>query len=121
MMTEKYFTPEHLALIESRREAAGEELLRQRQEEWSELIALVRSEMDAGTDPADPKVQTLAKRWKEMVDESTGGDPQIEQSVKRLWDEQGDALAAQHGSQYDPRPVFGYISKAIEDLADSSP
>jgi hypothetical protein len=25
----------------------------------------------------------------------------------------GDALAAQHGSQYDPRPVFDYITRAL--------
>jgi DNA-binding transcriptional MerR regulator len=113
MMTEKYFTPEQQAFIQSRREAAGEELLRQKQEDWAKLIADVRSEMDAGTDPSSAKVQTLARRWKEMVHETTGGDPQIKQSLKRLWDEQGDTLAAQHGSQYDPRGVFGYITQAI--------
>jgi DNA-binding transcriptional MerR regulator len=113
MMTEKYFTPEQQAFIQSRREAAGEQLLRQKQEEWAELIAEVRSEMDDGTDPANARVQTLARRWKEKVHETTGGDPQIEQSLKRLWDEQGDTLAAQHGAQYDPRPVFDYITRAI--------
>lgn len=112
-MTEKYFTPEQLALIESRREEAGEELLRQRQEEWADLIADVRAEMDARTDPTTAKVQKLVKRWVEMVNATTAGDPAIEKALKRLWEEQGDTLAAQHGSQYDPRPVFGYIAKAI--------
>jgi hypothetical protein len=32
--------------------------------------------------------------------------------MKRLWQEQGDALAAQFGSQYDSRPIWDYISKA---------
>jgi DNA-binding transcriptional MerR regulator len=116
MMTEKYFTPEQQELIKSRREAVGEEILRQKQEDWAELIAAVRAEMEAGTDPADAKVQGLAIRWQEMVRETTGGDTEIEQSLKRLWDEQGDALAAQFGSQYDPRPVFGYITTVIQAL-----
>ncbi len=112
-MTEKYFTSEQQEFINSRREEAGEEVLRQKQEEWAELIALVRAEMELGTDPTDAKVQALAKRWRNMVHETTGGDAAVEQALKRLWDEKGDTLAAEHGSHYDPRPVFGYITKAI--------
>jgi DNA-binding transcriptional MerR regulator len=113
-MTEKYFTPEQQALIKTRRDEAGEELLRERQEEWAELIADVRAEMEAGTDPKEAKVQALAKRWLDMVHETTAGDAALKQALRRLWDEQGDTLAAQHGSQYDPRPVFGYITTVIE-------
>jgi MerR family transcriptional regulator, thiopeptide resistance regulator len=120
MMTEKYFTPEQQAFMQSRREAAGEELLRRQEVEWTELLANIRSEMDAGTDPADAKVQALAKRWNEILHEGTGGDQQIEESVKRLWSEQGDVLAAQHGAQYDPRPVYGYIMKAIAAAKSAS-
>ena len=118
MLTEKYFTHEQQALIQTRREEIGEQALQAKQQEWAELIAAVRTEMEAGTDPSTPKVQALATRWREKVRETTGGDPEIEQSLKRLWDEQGDVLAAQHGSQYDPRPVFGYIGRAIESLGN---
>ena len=112
-MMEKYFTPEQLELIRTRREQLGEEYLRQKQEEWAELIALVRAEMDQGTDPADAKVQALVRRWTDLLNFTTGGDAGIEQAIKRHWEEQGDALAAQYGSQYDSRPVWGYIRKAI--------
>jgi DNA-binding transcriptional MerR regulator len=112
-MVETYFTPEQMEAIKTCREQVGEEYLRQKQEEWAELIALLRAEMDAGTDPADAKVQALAKRWSDLLNFTTGGDPGMEQSLKRLWEEQGDALAAQHGSQYDSRPVWGYITKAL--------
>ena len=114
MMTEKYFTPEQHALIKSLRDEAGEELLREQQENWAQLIAEIRAAMESGTDPSDAHVQALAKRWTEMVHRTTAGDPAIKQALKRLWDEQGDILAAQHGSQYDPRPVFGYMAEAIE-------
>lgn len=112
-MVENYFTPEQQALIQARRDETGEEVLRQKQEEWAQLIAEVRAEIVAGTDPATEKVQALATRWREKVRETTGGDPAFEKALKKMWDEQGDALAAQHGSQYDPRPVFGYITLAI--------
>jgi DNA-binding transcriptional MerR regulator len=115
-MIEKYFTPEQHALIQRRREEAGDELLRQRQEDWAKLIADTRAEMDAGTDPKKSKVQKLAKRWQDMVRDTTADDPAIKVALKKLWDEQGDYLAAQFGSQYDPRPVFGYITQAIDAM-----
>jgi DNA-binding transcriptional MerR regulator len=115
-MTEKYFTPNQLALINERRQKAGEELLRERQEDWARLIADIRAEMDAGTDPKQATVLELAQRWQEMVEETTSGDPAIKDALKKLWDEQGDALAAQFGSQYDPRPVYGYITQAIDEM-----
>jgi DNA-binding transcriptional MerR regulator len=117
-MTEKYFTPKQLALINQLRDEAGDELLRERQEDWAQLIADIRVEMDAGTDPKKPKVRKLAKRWQVMVRETTAGDPAIKDALKRLWEEQGDAIVAQHGSRNDPRPVFGYITKAIEAMEE---
>jgi DNA-binding transcriptional MerR regulator len=116
IMVEKYFTPKQLALINRLREEAGDEVLQQRQEDWAQLIADVRREMDAGTDVKKPKVRKLAKRWQAMVKETTADDPAIEKALKKLWEEQGDAIVAQHGSRNDPRPVFGYITKAIEAM-----
>jgi len=57
-------------------------------------------------------VQALTKRWLCLLDWTTGGGPGIEQPLKRQWEEQGDAVAAQFGSKYDSRPVWGYINKA---------
>jgi DNA-binding transcriptional MerR regulator len=110
---EKYFTPEQLQTIKEGREQAGPGDLNRMQESWAELIAQIRTEMEQGTDPGDPKVQALARRWQELLAQSTGGDPGIQESMKRLWEEQGDALAAQYGSKYDSRPVWGYIERAF--------
>ena len=112
-LQEKYFAPEQLQAIKEGREQAGPEDLDRMQESWAELIALIRTEMEQGTDPADPKVQALARRWQELLTRATGGDPGIQEAMKRHWQEQGDALAAQFGSKYDSRPVWGYITKAI--------
>jgi DNA-binding transcriptional MerR regulator len=120
-MMEKYYTPEQLELIKTAREQLGEEYLRQKQEEWAELIALVRAEMEKGTDPADAKVQALAQRWTGLLNFTTGGDPGMEQAIKRHWEEQGDAIAAQYGSQYDSRPIWGYISRAVAAAKSTAP
>jgi hypothetical protein len=51
-----------------------------------------------------------------MVEETTASDPAIKEALKKLWDEQGDVLVAEHGPQYDPRPVFGYITTAMKAI-----
>jgi DNA-binding transcriptional MerR regulator len=112
-MIETYYTPEQLDDLKKRGEPIGEERIRQSQEDWAALIAQVRAEMDRGTDPSAPEVRAMARRWMAMVGEFTGGDPGIERSVGRLWNEQGDTIAAQHGSQYDPRGVMEYIGRAM--------
>ena len=77
-----------------------------------ELLEADRAaEMQKGTDPADPRVQTLEKRRQALVNAFSGGDPAIEQNLKRLWTEQGDKLCAQFG--YDPK-VMEYLGKVAE-------
>jgi DNA-binding transcriptional MerR regulator len=115
-MWEKYYTPQQVALIKERREQAGSAVLNQKQDEWAELIALIRAEMDRGTDPATPKVQKLAERWKQLLHESSLGDPEIQRAMKRHWEEEGDKLVEQHGAKYDSRPIWGYIDKATAIL-----
>jgi len=119
-MIENYYTPEQLEYLRKRREeagTAGEDLVRQGQADWAELFAQLTAEMEKGTDPADPKVQALEKRRQALVNAFTGGDKAIEQNLKRLWTEQGDKLAAQHG--YDPR-LLEYLGKVAEAAKGST-
>jgi DNA-binding transcriptional MerR regulator len=113
-MIENYYTPEQLEALRKRREeaaAAGRDIAAEGTAAWNELLAQLRAEMDKGTDPADPKVQALEKRRQELVNAFTGGDAGIEQSLTRLWKEQGDKLCAQFGM--DPK-VMEYLRKASE-------
>jgi DNA-binding transcriptional MerR regulator len=112
-MIESYYTPEQLDTLKKRAEQVGEDRIKQSHADWAELIALVRAEKEKGTDPADPAVLALARRWMALVNEFTGGDPAFSQAARRVWNEQGDNIAAQHGSQYDPRDVWEYIGKAM--------
>lgn len=87
---ERHYTPEQLRKLRERREALGEERIVQGQNEWGELIALVREEMDKGSDPASPAVQALARRWQALVEEFTGGDPGITRSLASVYRNEPD-------------------------------
>ncbi len=55
----RYFTDEQLATLTQRHEQVGEAATASVIAEWPQLIAQVQAELDAGTDPAAPKVQAL--------------------------------------------------------------
>jgi DNA-binding transcriptional MerR regulator len=87
----EYFTNEQLATLSRRREQLGENHIAEVESEWPTLIAKVQAEKDAGTDPGAPRVQALAARWMELLEEFDGGDPAIREANGRmLTDSQGE-------------------------------
>lgn len=109
---EKYYTPEQLEYLAERSEIVGEERIQQVQQEWHDLIAEVRAEQAKGTDPASETMQKLARRWQGLIDEFTGGDKGIEQSLANLYRDNPNT-AAQHG--YDMGDgLMGYIGEAMQ-------
>jgi DNA-binding transcriptional MerR regulator len=109
-MTTKYYTPEQMEQLKQRREMLGEDHIRQAEAEWPELIAKVQAEMDRGTDPADERVQQLARRWMELVREFTGGNPGIEKSMGNMWKEETNV----HGfDTANMRKLMGYVGQAM--------
>lgn len=109
-MVEKYYTPAQLAEIEERGQHLGEERIRQVEAEWPELMAQVRVEMDRGADPASERVQGLAKRWMALVEEFTGGNPGIEQSLRTMYQQEQTIHGMDTASL---REMMAYIGKAM--------
>ena len=110
-MRQRYYTPEQLVQLEQRRQALGEEAIRDVEREWAEIFATLRAEMDAGTDPADPKLRPLAERGRELVAMFTGGDPGIMISLKRMWENE-DPEKVSHGMV--DAEVWAYYGKVQE-------
>jgi DNA-binding transcriptional MerR regulator len=109
-MFEKHFTEEQREKIAERGRELGPERIREVEAEWPQLISQVRAAMDAGTDPADESVQRLAKRWMELVQMFTGGDPGVSAGVAKVYREEP---AARERTGLDPA-IFDYIGKAMK-------
>ena len=88
---ERYYTPEQL---EQRRSELGDEAIRHAEQEWSELIDAVEVERARGADPAGPRMQELARRWQDLIEQFTGGDPGIRRSLQKMYEQEGVETAS---------------------------
>ncbi|MGH3697251.1 MAG: MerR family transcriptional regulator [Pseudonocardiaceae bacterium] len=93
----RYFTSEQLAALTRRHEQAGEQLTASVLAEWPQLIAQVQAELDAGTDPATPQAQALARRWMELLEFFHGGDTGLRDSMYRMQAENSETIQQQYG------------------------
>jgi MerR family transcriptional regulator, thiopeptide resistance regulator len=109
IMYEKYYTPEQLEELRQRREALGEEGMQKAQADWAELMANVRVEMERGTDPADGRVQQLARQWKELIQAFTGGNPEIENSLRNMYRQEENIAGMEVSSM---RQLGEYVERA---------
>ncbi|HEX6910334.1 MAG TPA: MerR family transcriptional regulator [Longimicrobium sp.] len=115
-MFEKYYTPEQLDYLAQRREQVGEARMHEVQGEWARLHADVQAAMDAGTDPCDPAVQALARTWKGLIEEFTGGDAGVRQSLNNLYQNEDSV----HGMNVAAmRPMMEYIGRAWQCAGQS--
>ena len=113
--TEKYFTAEQLEVLRDRRTSITEEHMQEVRDSWNEIIPQVRKAMAANVDPASPEILAIAKRWKALVEEFTGGDPKIAEAVKTMYQHEGPILQQRLG-EVPTQEMFVYMSKAFAAL-----
>lgn len=106
----RYFTEEQLATLTQRHEQAGEDATASVLAEWPQLIAQVQTELDAGTAPASPKVQALARRWMELLESLHGGDPGLRDSLYRMQADNSEILQRDFGGPTEEQ--LDYIGRA---------
>ena len=87
----------------------GEDAIRAVEREWPQLLAQVHEHRERGTAPSDPAVQALAARADELTAMFHGGDPGIQASLQRMYEQEG-AEAASRGL-VDPDDM-AYLARA---------
>ncbi len=114
-LMEKYFTPEQMQTIQRRGEELGPERIHAVEQEWPTVIAGMQAAMRLEKDPANEEVQALARRWRSLVREFTGGNSGVQQSLNTMFRENADEMRKRTG--IDPQ-LMAYACKAIALLAD---
>jgi MerR family transcriptional regulator, thiopeptide resistance regulator len=113
IMIEKYYTLEQQEQLARRRTELGEERIRDAEREWAELIESVKAERAAGTDPTDPRMLALARRWRQLIEEFTAGDEGLHQSLTTMYREQGPQAASR--GMVDSE-LMQYVGQTLEAL-----
>lgn len=113
-MLEKYYTPEQLETLKQRQELLGEERIEQAQADWQTLIEQARAEMEKGTDPTSEPVKALARRSLELIQEFTGGDPGIEQSLNRMYQQESPEVVSRGAIDTAVMEYLGKARAAVE-------
>jgi DNA-binding transcriptional MerR regulator len=109
-MMDRYYTPEQLEKLERRRKELGEEAQARYHRDWDELIATAKTHYEKGTDPRDPEMQEVARRWTELIELFTQGDPEILDSLKTMYEEEGPERASRGQVDAD---LMRYVGEAI--------
>lgn len=110
-MYEKYYSPEQLETLKQRRGELGEEGMQQAQAQWADLNNAFQNEMEKGTDPGDDRVQALVAQMQQLILAFTGGDPGIERSLGKMYQDEGPEKASRGSID---KTLFAYIGKARE-------
>lgn len=84
----QYFSETAKAKIEERKALWSPELQEQIDKRWKQLFADVEASLHE--DPASNKAQSLAARWQALVNEFTGGDPEIQKGLNALYSDRGN-------------------------------
>ncbi|MEO6688616.1 MAG: MerR family transcriptional regulator [Dokdonella sp.] len=114
-LMEKYFDTEQLQSIERRAAHLGPSRIREVEQAWPDVIAGMQAAFDLDKDPATAEVQALARRWRALVREFTGGDAGIQRSMNAMYRENAGAMQAQTGIA---PALMTYACKAIALLSD---
>jgi MerR family transcriptional regulator, thiopeptide resistance regulator len=83
--TKKYYSENAQARIEERKNLWSPELQERVSRDWAELTADIEQAMADGVSPSDERAQKLAARWRGLIEEFTGGDPEIQQGLNRMY------------------------------------
>lgn len=93
----QYFSDTQLAELAERREQVGEQAIADVQERWQALIPRVQEAIEAGTDPAAPEAQEMAREWMQLLEQFHGGDEGLRDSLYRMQSDNAAEIQQQHG------------------------
>lgn len=112
----KYYTDEAWAALEERRRSMGDELKARAEEgtrKWMALFRDIQAALERHLDPASTEARALADRWQALIDEFTGGNPQIAQGVGNVWKDQSNwpADMKEQSAPFMDRRVWEFIGR----------
>ena len=108
----KYFSTEARAKVAARRSNLSAEDLEKANKDWAALHAEVEASL--GEDPAGRKGQELADRWEKLIEDFTGGDPEIRAGLEAMMADRANWPDKAQGATRTTPEGEAFLKKAIE-------
>ena len=70
--------------------------------------------VNANEDPSGPKAQALAARWRDLVNQFTGGDPDIQKGLNAMWNDSANWPKDVKAQSFVRPELQAYMRKALE-------
>lgn len=85
-----YYSEEAQAEIAKRARSFTPEMQAKVQQEWKDLINDVEAARNRNEAPAGPHARALAERWVNLLKGFTGGNPEVQNGLNKLYSDQGN-------------------------------
>ncbi len=112
--SKKYYTPDAQKKVDERKKLWSPELQAEVSLKWSELFADIEGAMADGELPEGPRAQALAARWRTLVEGFTGGDPDIQKGLNKMWADQANWPAPQRETYAVKPDLQNFIVSAMK-------
>ena len=110
--SKQYYSEEAKAAVEERKALWSPELQERVSRDWAALFAEVEAAL--GEDPASLKAQELAARWRKLVGEFTGGNPEIQTGLNKMYSDQDNWQAKQKQNWAIKPEIMNFITAAMK-------
>jgi DNA-binding transcriptional MerR regulator len=108
----KYFSTEAQAKVAARRSQLSPQALEKANRDWAKLHRDIEASLNE--DPAGPKGQELAARWEKLIEDFTGGDPDILRGLTAMMADRANWPADARAASRATPEIEVFIQKAVE-------
>jgi DNA-binding transcriptional MerR regulator len=109
--TSQYYSEEGRAKVEARKPLWSPELQERVTRQWNDLFRDIEGSLNE--DPASEKAQALLARWRALVESFTGGDPEIQKGLNKMYSDMPN-WPSERRSQFGVKPeIQDFITKAL--------
>jgi len=115
----KYFSEDAKLRVAERRKQLGTEAQKRADQDWAALYAEAESLLPG--DPAGARAQKLAERWCALVEEFTGGDPEIRKGLEAMWEDRKNWPENVKRGAFAKPEVQEFVHKAVRERKRRSP